>query len=270
MTQTLPPTSDPAAPAKARSERSMRRLRRVALAVAVVGAVGIGAALAAKDQTADVESSRDVATAERNSLADPVLELCNAGGPDAQALRDAGKCELAAKVVADPAPPPPGLDRDEVLELIRSELAEQVPSGQAPTMEQLQAAARTVIEANPDAYRGGPPATDEQVDAAVAAYLQANPDTVKGDKGDPGPQGVGIADVDGPRTAGSRCVLVITLRDPADGTRSTVTLTVPDALCDTDPAPSPTPEPEPEPTPTVAPAPAPAPDPTDPTTDPTG
>lgn len=179
----------------------------IVVGIAVILA-GTSLYLSFRDQQATTEET--VQTAKE--LSDPILELCVQGGAVAQALAAEGKCALAEQVRADPTAPDPlpeGPDRDEVAQLIQAEVAKlTLPPGRGPTSGQLQQAARDVILANPELFRGpaGNPPSDVAVAAAVNAWFEANAERLRGpagengEPGDDGPPGAACTpDIEGCR-----------------------------------------------------------------------
>lgn len=130
-----------------------------------------------------------------DAIAADVLAVCQRGPlltPDGRDI-----CPSAAAVKADPviqqdAAAAVGLSTDQVVALVRAELAAHPPAdGRTPTAGELDAAVRRVLEANPDLYRGqpGPGPTDAQLRAAAQAVVAADPDAFRGPRGPEGQDG---------------------------------------------------------------------------------
>lgn len=138
--------------------------------------------------------SRDLATEVAIACAEGVIVQT----PDGRDL-----CQRAADVQQSPeiAPAPSitaEFDEARVLELIRAELARNPPQdGHTPGPAEVEAAARAVLTANPDLFRGpkgdqgvqGPGPTEAQVRAAAAAVMAADPDAFRGEDGQEGARG---------------------------------------------------------------------------------
>jgi hypothetical protein len=122
---------------------------------------------------------------QASDLAQQVLLACAAGGDAARQLDELGACPQAVAVAAEtdaPALIDPGLDTPQVVALIRDELADAVPGGQAPTAGELQAAVRAAAAADPAAFRGPAP-SPEEVRAIAISVIAADPDAFRGEPG---------------------------------------------------------------------------------------
>lgn len=200
------------------------------------GVAGVCVMLAAVSLTwsaAQADRRAELATAEKRDLGVEVARACAAGvvvqSPDGRDL-----CARAAEVVQNPEPEsepePEGAEFDEarVLQLIRAELARNPPrDGRTPTAAEVEEAARRVLTAHPELFRGpqgepGPGPTEAQVRAAAAAVMAADPERYRGqagEEGERGPQGpegeAGAPGRDGADGAPGRGI-VDTAPDPAD------------------------------------------------------
>lgn len=220
--------------------------RSVAIAL-VVGAVIMFATLAMRTEEKHDAVSRAI------SVADPLIEVCLRGDDSSRVLASTrstdGKplCEAAAQVKAVPVQSSaPAIDDQRIRELIRAELAKMPkPAPAQPTMEQLVSAAESVIEGNPEAFRGQPgaPATSEQIMTVLSLYVRDHPDQFQGPRGEAGAAGRrGLPGKDGApgqsgdsfggldfQQRGEQCVAVITITGVA-GTRES-TRPVSGVLC---------------------------------------
>lgn len=175
----------PPAAARANSRDPRQISRRAPIAIlAAGGALIVGIVVV----SVDAGSTSQVAT-DGIRLAQDIVPVCAAGGPAARELGPQ-RCEQAAAVADTPDPvllaPAQGVDYDLISQLVREEVARQpIPAGQRPTDTQVMTAARTVLEANPDLYRGRPgdPPSDEQVRAAALAVIATDPDAYRGEMG---------------------------------------------------------------------------------------
>ena len=223
----------------------------------------------AEDQTAEVTGQRDATAAQAQSLATQIQAACRDGSLQGALCERAD--QVAADPVPGPTgpigptgeagpppspeqiqhavdaylvanPPPGGREPTaaEVAAAVASYLSANPPSpGRAPSAAEISAAVEVYFANNPppEGEPGRPP-TAEEIRAAVDDYLASNPPPagpagVAGERGDPGPRGVGIEDVE---LELGTCQLVFTLDD---GTERTVSL--PSDVCD--PPTSPTGEP---------------------------
>lgn len=168
-------------------------LRHLRLETAGVVALLIGAAAVGSSMTQQ-ESATEAAVDQANAVADPILVLCAQGGDTARKLADAGLCETAARVKTNPvtAASPTRVGEDRILGLVRAELARQLrPESQPPSMVEVIAAARAVIVADPELFRGEPgqPPSNAQVASVVSSFVAANPGLFRGEPGRDGDEG---------------------------------------------------------------------------------
>lgn len=171
------------------------QLKRVPVGV-FVGAALVIAALLLYLNTRNSEQRAETATNNVNRVADPILVLCQQGGETAIKLNDAGLCGTAAAIKENPSiVTERPVDDDHIIALIDAELAKRPAGGSAaPSMGQLIEAARAVINANPDAFRGpqgpaGAPGSSADLASAIAAYVTGHPDTFRGPQGAQGQAG---------------------------------------------------------------------------------
>lgn len=206
--------------------------------LAAVGVCVVLAALSLYLYANRQETRAEETAAVSRNLAQEVAIACARGvvvqTPDGRDL-----CQRAADVQQSPvlAPEPEVIqefDEARVLELIRAELARNPPEdGRTPGPVEVEEAARRVLTANPDLFRGpqgtpgqqGPGPTEAQVRAAAAAVMAADPDEYRGEAGEDGERGpegaqgpggpMGPAGQDGANGAPGRGI-VDTEPDPAD------------------------------------------------------
>jgi hypothetical protein len=248
----------------------------LALLIAILALLASGWAVWEQVSTARAQHA---AQQQAKDVADPVAALC-ASDPSIYAQLSADSkarwdraCSKAAEVQNAPAPQTPaaGPSDSQVAAAVDAWLAAHPPPagqnatpamvatavaqflvanppepGRPPTAAEIATAASTYITAHADDFQGpaGKNATDTQVQAAVSAYCGQDTGPCRGpvgDKGDTGPQGVSIADVNFERDNTGTCQVIVTLHDPATGNDSTVTHPAGDAACPTTSSQSPTP-----------------------------
>lgn len=177
--------------ARALGARVARQSQPVVVFAICVGLIIIILSLAMRTQ------EKSEAVSKANGISSPILDLCLRGDETARTLAAArtpdGKslCEAAAEVKTDPVTAPvQNLDEARIRELIGAELARRQLTA-TPDMEQLVAAARTVIEANSELFKGDPgqPASPAEIAAVVSTYIQANAEMFRGRPGEPGKMG---------------------------------------------------------------------------------
>jgi hypothetical protein len=171
----------------------------------VVGICVIVAAVSLTWNAASANREAEETKAVSRDLASEVNTAC-AEGVIVQTEDGRDLCQRAADVQQSPqVAPAPSIaaefDESRVLELIRAELARNPPQdGRTPGPAEVEAAARAVLTANPDLFRGpqgipgergeqGPGPSDAQVRAAAAAVMAADPDAFRGEPGDDGQPG---------------------------------------------------------------------------------
>jgi len=165
---------------------------------------------------------------QRQASTDSVLDACAKSDRLSKDLHDRGLCDIALQAQRIPSATAEGRTDAEILNLVSQYLNEH---GYAPGQidgTRLIEAARAVLGANPELYRGQPgtPATDEQVNSAASAYIAAHLDELRGAQGEPGTPGdAGPAgDVGAPgrgvatgprfeRNSGGDCESVVTYTD---------------------------------------------------------
>jgi hypothetical protein len=239
------------------------------LASPIGGVLALAAAIlfymASRQADDDKQAVGEVAVQQAVSI----QQLCKAGGDVSEALEAAGQCDQADQVratarsndvQATPKPVVMKPTRDELVRFTRDAvrdycagrkncrpdaavlvkivgdyLEQHPPSpGKDATPQQIADAARAVLTADPDLFRGevgaqGPPPSDDQVSAAVAVFCAD--DRCRGAKGGQGDQGVGVVDMRPERDDQGACVWVVTFENPASGERQTVTHPAGDAVC---------------------------------------
>jgi hypothetical protein len=237
-------------------------------AVLMLG-VAVGAWMLAKSGQEAVDAKEAVSDAAV-PMAVTVEQLCTAGGDVARALDAAGQCEQAkvvqreaARVGGTPRVVTIKPDRGELLGFVRNEvetycagrndcrpdagvLVELVANylrqnppepGRPPSPEEIAAAARAVLTADPALFQGaqgekgdqGDGPTDEQVLAQVAAFCSDG--RCRGERGEPGGQGPGVAEFYFSRNEAGQCEAVVVFVDPPSGQTRTERRAAGDAAC---------------------------------------
>jgi len=143
----------------------------------------------------------DTATDKAVTIAGSLSVLCHAGNDLASLLQSArttdGKplCPVAEEIKTNPTAAPVQLVSDDhIVSLIREQLAKQLPqtaTPQAPTLEQVTAAVRSLMVSDPILFKGdkGDPPSQAEVAQVVAGYFRTNAAQFRGEQGPPGPPG---------------------------------------------------------------------------------
>jgi hypothetical protein len=269
-------TTEPAPPRRRRWLRRPPAWTLLVIAAVVAAGVAVGVVIIIEQGRA-VTENRDAIAQPAAQQAETVETLCAQGGAVAEALDAAGQCKLAGQVKAEieSAGVPttvlavPELDEDQLMSFVRSAVTDYCAArascapdtavlvrivadflranppqpGRAPTPEEIGAAARTVILADPELFRGEPgqDATDDQVAATVAAYCAQRNECrgPTGEKGESiqGPQGVGVVDLQFVRNEAGQCEAVVTYLDPKDGSQRETRRATGSAACEDVPPP---------------------------------
>jgi hypothetical protein len=184
------------------------------LGLGVLSAFALGPAT-----TTSVENAQ----AQDGAVKSQVLAMCSGSDQLAHELQARGACDVAAKANQVPSAIDTGPTDAQVTRLIADYFVTH-PAIYRPSLEAVTLAARAVLEANPELYRGpmGPQGvvTEAQVAAAIAAYVTANLDRFRGPAGEngaPGAPGRGI--VTGPRfqrNNAGECESVVVYTDGAE------------------------------------------------------
>lgn len=207
--------------------------------------------------------SADNSEGQLQAATGSVLDECAKNDQFAREARARGLCIVAEQASETPSATETGRTDAEITELIRQYLLSNPPQpGRVVTIEEVRDIARQVL----------PGLSQQQIESATAAYVSANAELFKGEKGDEGDPGRGIAStrlgvVDG------QCSLIVQYTDGASQTLPAGDVCPGSGGTDPSSAPEPsgTPEPTGAPAPTGNPDPGvtPAPDPTAPPPPPT-
>ncbi len=178
----------------ARFPRLRRVLARFSLPLVLAGVMTVLTVLDLTGDTQEAETGQVVAeqrlddTAQRAlAVSTPVADLCDDQTAVGEALRaDPGNpCGLAAQVVAEPVAPAaprdgrdgrnaPAATPEQIQAAVRAELAANPPAaGRTPTAGEVAAIVAEFLTANPP--EPGRPPTAAEISAAVIDYFTANP-----------------------------------------------------------------------------------------------
>lgn len=209
------------------------------------------------------EQQLDTTQGRLVGLVDRALAICQAGGPEANKLREVGLCEKAAEAKDDPQVQPSGPSFALVKEAVDAYFAANpVRHGRIPTPEELRPVIEEVFKANPP-EDGRTPTADELLALIQQVYAAHPPrDGADGEDCDPavkpecqGPQGPGIETVRFVRH-GEDCYVEVVFEPFVDGRRRPMaTQRVDPGFCYEPPPPPPPPSPSPEPSPSPSPGP---------------
>jgi hypothetical protein len=157
---------------------------------------------------------------QRTAVSTTVLDLCGQKDALSAQLHARGACDVAIAADRVPSATQTGQTDAEIIALIAAYLRDH-PQANGSNPAAIVEAARQVLAANPDLYRGpaGPGPTDDQVASAAAAYIAAHLADFKGSDGAPGTNGRGVQS--GPRferNSAGDCESVTTYTDGTSDT----------------------------------------------------